>query len=137
MSSRGSTPGTVTMSERSSSRRPNGNRVSDIRERTRQSSTDVSSNETEATASRVKHVQKEWEHRNLYVPEELDRLLEQTREEMGDAVAGQFGGQMAVTRHFYPVMIQLGLDEIRNLSATEFADAVERIPGVGPDEFER
>lgn len=124
------------MSEPTSSRRPNENRISKIRKRTRESSTDSSSTEAE-TAPRVKHVQKEWEHRNFYVPKELDDRLERTREEMSDEIERTFGGQMAVTRHFYPVMIQLGLQQIRNLSASEFAQAVESIPGVGPDEFEK
>ena len=44
---------------------------------------------------------------------------------------------MAVTRHFYPVLVRLGLSHIDNLSATEFADQVDRIPGVDSDELER
>ncbi|WP_136718498.1 hypothetical protein [Halorientalis salina] len=83
----------------------------------------------------MKHVQKEWEHRNLYVPEELDEALESVRSDMADCIRQELDGEMAVTRHFYPVMIHLGLAEIAKLSSVEFAERVDQIPGVDSDEF--
>lgn len=125
------------MSERSPSRPSNENEISDIRKRNRESSSETVAESGSDDTGRVKHVQKEWEHRNFYIPEELDGTLESVRAEMSDRIEGEFDGQMAVTRHFYPVMVRLGLSHIDNLSADEFAEQVDRIPGVSSDEFER
>lgn len=125
------------MSEPSPSRRSNETEISDIRNRTRTSRSEAASESAADDAERVKHVQKEWQHRNLYVPEELDATLESVRDEMSDRVEAEFDGQMAVTRHFYPVLVRLGLSHIDNLSAAEFADQVDRIPGVDSDELDR
>ncbi|AQL44862.1 hypothetical protein BV210_19045 (plasmid) [Halorientalis sp. IM1011] len=125
------------MSEPSPSRQPHENDISDIRNRTRKSRSGTASESTPKDSERVKHVQKEWQHRNLYVPEELDETLEAVRDEMSARIEAEFDGQMAVTRHFYPVLVRLGLSHIDNLSATEFADQVDRIPGVDSDELER
>jgi hypothetical protein len=124
------------MSEHSPSRRAGENAVSKVQDRSPGSGSDGAANESGGTP-RVEHVQKEWEHRNFYVPAELDGALEATRTQMAEAVQREYGGDMAVTRHFYPVMIRLGLEAIGDLSAAEFADQVDEVPGVSSDEFER
>ena len=86
---------------------------------------------------RVTHVQQEWDHRNVYVPPALDEALESVRADVADEITAAFGGQLAVTRHFYPVMIHLGLARIAELSPQEFADHVEAIPGVAADELKK
>lgn len=124
------------MSGPSSPRRSNDPDLSNIGKQTQQTQSDsLVDGHAHVDTQRVKHVQKEWEHRNFYIPEELDDALESVRAEMADSISGEFGGQMAVTRHFYPVMIQLGLARIKDLSPAEFAEQVETIPGVAADEF--
>lgn len=124
------------MSGPSSSRRTNESDLSKLGADTQDSSDDaLTISESNTDSARVKHVQKEWEHRNFYIPEELDEVLKSVRAEMEDDLREEFGGQMAVTRHLYPVMMYLGLSQIRELSPVEFADYVDQIPGVQSDEF--
>ena len=124
------------MSGPSSSRRSNESELSKLRTGTQDFSDDTAAiADSHTDSSRVKHVQKEWEHRNFYIPEELDEVLEAVRSEMEQSLEAEFGGQMAVTRHLYPVMIHLGLAQIRELTPEEFADCVDQIPGVESDEF--
>ena len=124
------------MSGPSSPKRSSEGELPNVGTQPSQSSTEFFSGEHVHTdAPRVKHVQKEWGHRNIYVPDALDEAIESVRAELGDSVEAEFGGQMAVTRHFYPVLIKLGLAQISDLSPAEFAAEVETIPGVGANEF--
>ena len=124
------------MSGPSSPRRSTDNDLSSVGNRTPRTGGDLfAETGSHSDAPRVKHVQKEWAHRNFYVPETLDDALESVRAEIGESVEQEFGGQMAVTRHFYPVMIKLGLAQLSDLSPAEFAAEVDTIPGVDADEF--
>ncbi len=124
------------MSEPSSPRRSTDNDLSSVGNRTPRTRGEIfAETGSHSDTERVKHVQKEWDHRNFYVPEALDEALESVRTEIAESVEQEFGGQMAVTRHFYPVMIKLGLAQLTDLSPAEFAAEVETIPGVDADEF--
>lgn len=132
------TTGDTKMSDPSPDRHPTNNRISRIRKRTRESQQSPSPSEPSTeNEERVNQVQKEWQHRNLYMPDELDEELETVRDELADAIAEEMGGSMAVTRHFYPVVLKLGLRQIDALPPSEFAKAVDTIPGVGSEELER
>jgi hypothetical protein len=121
--------------ERLSRRFDSGQNASDD-SNSKQSSSDVQTSNA-SSASNSKHalhdkgpvnVKKAWNTRSVYLPEEIDDDLTLTFEELR-LQARQSDEEFLPqkTRHYYPVLVELGRQQIAEMETDEFADAVDEI----------
>lgn len=71
----------------------------------------------------------DWTGRMVYVPDGEDRV-----ENLLDAFDGEYDRMQYETdwevrkqRHYYPVLIQVGIDELQEMNGAEFTNAVEEL----------
>ena len=96
-------------------------------ERTRDSREDRSSMraESEKKAQKAKNVKKEWNAKSVYLPDELEQSLSRTYKKLDWQLEEDEGISIKKTRHYYPLIVMLGLEELEGMESMEIKDRLE------------
>jgi len=96
------------------------------------SETDMSSSESQTdekaqTSQKAQNVKKEWNVRSFYLDDDLNSDLSTAFKrldlELSEADAGV---DLKKTRHFYPLIVELGLEQLEEMDITEVTERLER-----------
>jgi hypothetical protein len=91
------------------------------------SSTESQNDTTEQTSQKAQNIKKEWNVRSFYLDDELnDELTTSFKRldfELSDADADV---DLKKTRHFYPLIVRLGLERLEEMDITEVTEELER-----------
>jgi len=68
----------------------------------------------------------------MYLPESLKQELGPTFKILSAEYERKFGEELEKNRHFYPVVVQYGLDGLAGLDASEVRDRLEELDLVSP-----
>jgi len=81
-------------------------------------------------AMHVGNVKEEWESKSFYLPGFLKDDLRTTYKETDLEFETEYGESLPKTRHYYPLVVQLGIERIASMGASELkgciADLEER-----------
>lgn len=88
-----------------------------------------SSSQTDKNAQesqKAQNVKKEWNVRSFYLNDNLDTEL-MTAFKRLDLELSEAGEDLSLkkTRHFYPLIVQLGLERLEDMEVTEVTEALE------------
>lgn len=73
----------------------------------------------------VKSVKKEWDAVNIYLPEEyIDRMDNHFRK-----LRFESGDELQKARHYYLLVVSLGLERVEGMELSEVKEELERIDG--------
>jgi hypothetical protein len=95
------------------------------------SQTDMSSSESQTdenaqASQKAQNIKKEWNVRSFYLDDDLDSDLSTAFKrldlELSEADAGV---NLKKTRHFYPLIVQLGLERLEQMEVTEVTECLE------------
>lgn len=90
------------------------------------SSTPSQTDTNEQTAQKAQNIKKEWNVRSFYLDDELnDELTTAFKRldfELSDADADV---DLKKTRHFYPLIVRLGLERLEGMDITEVTEELE------------
>jgi hypothetical protein len=112
-----------------SSQRAQKAQTSQSEETNKTSQTDMSStkSQTSQKAGKAQNIKKEWNVRSIYLSDGLDADLTTAYKrldfELSEADAGI---DLQKTRHFYPLLVELGLERLEELDTTEVTERLER-----------
>lgn len=107
-------------------------RFDDETDDTDESQTDMSSqpSKTDGTAQssqKAQNVKKEWNVRSFYLDDDLDQNLTTAFKrldlELSETTADI---NLKKTRHFYPLIVSLGLEQLEGMECTEVTEWLER-----------
>lgn len=96
-----------------------------------ESQTDMSSSQSKPDkesqgAQKAQNVKKEWNVRSFYLNDDLDTEL-MTAFKRLDLELSEAGEDISLkkTRHFYPLIVQLGLERLEDMEVTEVTEKME------------
>jgi len=90
------------------------------------SSTPSQNNENAQTSQKAKNIKKEWNVRSFYLDDELESELTTAFKRLDlDVSESESEIDLKKTRHFYPVLVKLGLKELENMDITEVTELLE------------
>lgn len=82
--------------------------------------------QTSQNAQKAKNIKKEWNVRSVYLSDDLDddlttafKRLDLDLDEMDTDI------DLKKTRHFYPLIVELGLERLEELEVTEITERLE------------
>ena len=81
--------------------------------------------ESEKKAQKAKNVKKEWNAKSVYPPDELEQSLSRTYKKLDWQLDEDEGISIKKTRHYYPLIVMLGLEELENMESMEIKDRLE------------
>ena len=102
-------------------------------EETDDSQTDMSSSESQTdenaqTSQKAQNIKKEWNVRSFYLDDDLDSDLSTAFKRLDlELSEADTGIDLKKTRHFYPLIVELGLERLESMDVTE---VTERLEGV-------
>ena len=82
---------------------------------------------TEQKSKRAKNVKKEWNAKSVYLPNEIERFLSRTYKKLDWQLDEDEGISIKKTRHYYPLVIMLGLERLESMESTEIKDRLEEL----------
>lgn len=82
----------------------------------------------------VTNVKEEWNGRTIYVPDDVLDALENTYLETQLTLRKSDINQFKKNRHFYPVLVQFGLEALANADADEIQARLSELDGISLDE---
>lgn len=88
-----------------------------------------SSSQTDKNAQKpqkAQNIKKEWNVRSFYLDDDLDKKL-MTAFKRLDLELSEAGEDISLkkTRHFYPLIVQLGLERLEDMEVTEVTEKME------------
>lgn len=84
-----------------------------------------SSSRNAKSSKNAKNVKKEWTARSVYLPDELERHLSQTYKRLDWQLEADEGLSIKKTRHYYPLVVRLGLERIEEMESKELKERIE------------
>ena len=92
------------------------------------SSTPSQTEQKAQTSKKAQNIKKEWNVRSIYLDDELDTKLTTAfkRLDLGFSEA-ESGLDLKKTRHFYPLIVQLGLERLEGMEVTEVTERLEEM----------
>lgn len=86
-----------------------------------------SSNENDKNDSRPLNVKRDWNARSFYLPDALDGDLSTAFKRL-DLELAEAGSEMTLkkTRHYYPLIVELGLECMERIEQEELQERIER-----------
>lgn len=83
------------------------------------------------TSQKTKNVKKEWNVRSFYLDDDLDTTLTTAFKRL-DLELSEAGEDVDLkkTRHFYPLVVALGLERLEEMEVTEVTEQLERTESV-------
>jgi uncharacterized membrane protein YfhO len=101
-------------------------------------STNETNSTTEVTETSSGHsvtnVKEEWNGRTIYVPDDVLDALENTYLETQLTLRKADINRFKKNRHFYPVLVQFGLEALANADADEIQARLSELDGISLDE---
>lgn len=91
------------------------------------SSRSASTSKSSKNAKNAKNVKKEWTARSVYLPDELERDLSQTYKRLDWQLEADEGLSIKKTRHYYPLVVRLGLERIEEMESKELKERIESV----------
>jgi len=90
-----------------------------------QSESDMSSSTSE-TSQKAQNIKKEWNVRSFYLPDDLDSQLTTTYKRLDlDLAETDADIDLKKTRHYYPLVVALGLERLESMEVTEITEHIE------------
>jgi hypothetical protein len=78
------------------------------------------------SASNAVNVKKEWNAKTVYLSDDLDDQLAKAYKRL-DLDLDDDLENLRKTRHFYPLVIQVGLEQLEGMERNELLESIERI----------
>lgn len=90
-----------------------------------QSKTDMNA-QNDMTSQKAQNIKKEWNVRSFYLNDDLDRSLTTAFKRL-DLDISETGSDLNLrkTRHFYPLVVELGLEQLESMEVTEVMERME------------
>ncbi|WP_353635655.1 hypothetical protein ABSL23_17315 (plasmid) [Halobacterium sp. NMX12-1] len=105
---------------------------SDVEDNSTTSETDMSSSTSGASEKsqneqKAQNIKKEWNVRSFYLNDNLDDDLTTAFKRL-DLELSEAGADVDLkkTRHFYPLIVELGLERLEEMESTEVTERLER-----------
>ena len=77
-------------------------------------------------AQKAQNVKKEWNVRSIYLDDDLDRQLLTAFKRLDlELSEAQTDINLKKTRHFYPLLVELGLERLESMDITEVTERLE------------
>lgn len=77
----------------------------------------------------VKNVKTEWNTSTFYLDDELSSRLNRLYKKLDWQLADEYDVSLSKTRHYYPLVVQLGLEELDSLDSSEVKERLEDLGG--------
>lgn len=85
---------------------------------------------TSQTSQKAQNIKKEWNVRSFYLDDSLDADLSTAFKRLDlDFSEASSDLDLKKTRHFYPLVVQLGLERLEGMEVTEVTERLERLEG--------
>jgi|AntDeeMinimDraft_5_1070356.scaffolds.fasta_scaffold04674_6 hypothetical protein len=85
----------------------------------------TSMNEGNAWAS--KNVKKDWNATTIYLPDDLNGAMTTAYKRTDLELSAEFDHPIKKTRHYYPLVIALGMEQLESMEANEVMEALEEM----------
>jgi len=85
----------------------------------------TSMNERNAWAS--KNVKKDWNATTIYLPDDLNRAMTTAYKRTDLELSAEFDHSIKKTRHYYPLLITLGMEQLESMEAIEVMEVLEEM----------
>ena len=82
-------------------------------------------NERNAWAS--KNVKKDWNATTVYLPDDLNRAMTTAYKRTDLELSAEFDHSIKKTRHYYPLLIALGMEQLESMEAIEVMEVLEEM----------
>jgi hypothetical protein len=82
---------------------------------------------TKRKSKRAKNVKKEWNAKSVYLPDEIERSLSRTYKKLDWQLDEDEGISIKKTRHYYPLIVRLGLERVESMESTEIKERLEAL----------
>lgn len=79
----------------------------------------------EESSKKAKNVKKEWKALSFYLPDELEADLSRTYKRLDWELEADRGISIKKTRHYYPLVVELGLERIEEMDSNELEERIE------------
>lgn len=77
----------------------------------------------------VKNVKTEWNTSTFYLDDELSGRLNRLYKKLDWQLTDEYDMSLSKTRHYYPLVVQLGLEELDSLESSEVKERLEDLDG--------
>lgn len=88
-------------------------------------SSNTSMNERNAWAS--KNVKKDWNATTIYLPNDLNQAMTTAYKRVDLELSAEFDYSIKKTRHYYPLLIALGMKQLKGMEVNEVMEALEEM----------
>lgn len=93
---------------------------------TAMSSSPSDTDRNEQTSQNAQNIKKEWNVRSFYLSDDLEKRLTTTFKRLDlDISESESEIDLKKTRHFYPLVVELGLDALESMDVTEVTEILE------------
>ncbi len=93
---------------------------------TNMSSPSSQSNKSAQTSQKTKNIKKEWNVRSFYLDNDLDDRLTTAFKRLDlDVSESDADIDLKKTRHFYPLLVELGLERLEEMEVTEITERMD------------
>ena len=75
-------------------------------------------------SKKAKNVKKEWKALSVYLPDELESDLSRTYKRLDWELEADRELSIKKTRHYYPLVVELGLERIEEMESSEIEDRI-------------
>lgn len=90
------------------------------------SSTPAQKDGNEQTSQKTKNIKEEWNVRSFYLSDDLDGQLSTAFKRLDlDLSESDSAIDLKKTRHFYPLLVELGLERLEEMDVTEVTERLE------------
>lgn len=86
---------------------------------------DTSMNASNAWNS--KNVKKDWNATTIYLPDDLDRAMTTAYKRADLELSAEFDHSIKKTRHYYPLLIALGMEQLESMEVNEVMEELEEM----------
>ena len=101
------------------------NDEADDESRTEQTDRGSKSSRNEGSSQTVKNVKTEWNTFTFYLDDELSGQLNRLYKKLDWQLADEHDMAISKTRHYYPLIVRLGLEQLASLDSKEVKERLE------------
>jgi len=94
---------------------------------TSQTASDSQKSKKAQKAQKAQNVKKEWNVRSIYLDDDLDRQLLTAFKRLDlELSEAETDINLKKTRHFYPLLVELGLEQLESMDTTEVTERLDK-----------